>query len=154
MPFVERAVFSNREKCAILRRNCESEGLAAMPVIKGLETTFNTVCAACDRWRPGYPPELYADVFACCPLGADSRALNDRDRDRAGDPAHPRRRRCGHRRRAGGQTLRLCAGEIRRAARDLLRPSRAGGGEAPGVFRRNPAGYRAGGRPDRHLRYG
>ncbi len=51
------------------------KGGVCVPVVKGLETAFNTVCAAYDRWRPGYPPELYADIFACCPLGAGSSAL-------------------------------------------------------------------------------
>ena len=35
-----------------------------MPIIKGLETTFNTVYLEYDKWRPTYPQELYNDIFA------------------------------------------------------------------------------------------
>ncbi|WMJ87427.1 class I SAM-dependent methyltransferase [Anaerocolumna sp. MB42-C2] len=34
-----------------------------MPIIKGLETTFNTVYSEYDKWRPTYPKELYEDIF-------------------------------------------------------------------------------------------
>lgn len=34
-----------------------------MPIIKGLETTFNTVCFEYDKWRPTYPKELYDNIF-------------------------------------------------------------------------------------------
>ncbi len=34
-----------------------------MPIIKGLETTFNTVYHEYDKWRPAYLKELYDDIF-------------------------------------------------------------------------------------------
>lgn len=34
-----------------------------MSMIKGLETTFNSVYAKYDRWRPAYVKELYDDIF-------------------------------------------------------------------------------------------
>lgn len=34
-----------------------------MSIIKGLETTFNTVYFEYDKWRPTYPKELYKDIF-------------------------------------------------------------------------------------------
>ncbi len=34
-----------------------------MSMIKGLETTFNSVYAEYDRWRPAYVKELYDDIF-------------------------------------------------------------------------------------------
>lgn len=34
-----------------------------MPVIKGLEWTFDTVAARYERLRPGYPDELYGTIF-------------------------------------------------------------------------------------------
>ncbi|WDV48089.1 class I SAM-dependent methyltransferase [Clostridiaceae bacterium M8S5] len=35
-----------------------------MPVIKGLEWTFNTVYKKYDKWRPTYVEKLYEDLFA------------------------------------------------------------------------------------------
>ncbi len=35
-----------------------------MPIIKGLEWTFNTVYKQYDKWRPTYVEELYKDIFA------------------------------------------------------------------------------------------
>ena len=46
-----------------------------MPVIKGLEWTFDTVADTYARLRPGYVDALYEDIFAYCPLDASSRAL-------------------------------------------------------------------------------
>lgn len=46
-----------------------------MPFTPGLGGTFDTVCQQYDRWRPGYVPELYRDVFAAMPVGPGSRAL-------------------------------------------------------------------------------
>lgn len=46
-----------------------------MAVIPGLEWTFNTVAEHYDKWSPGYPKELYADIFAYLPLDENSRAL-------------------------------------------------------------------------------
>ena len=45
-----------------------------MPVIKGLEWTFDTVAATYAKMRPGYAEELYQDVFAYCPLDASGHA--------------------------------------------------------------------------------
>lgn len=46
-----------------------------MPVIKGLEWTFDTVASTYERMRPGYVDELYQDIFAYRPLDASSRAV-------------------------------------------------------------------------------
>lgn len=50
------------------------EGLY-MPIIKGLETTFNTVCSEYDRWRPAYVEELYYDIFAAKEINQTSNVL-------------------------------------------------------------------------------
>jgi len=53
-----------------------SEGkVEQMPVIKGLEWTFNTVAEQYDKWSPDYVAELYEDLFAYAQIGAGSRAL-------------------------------------------------------------------------------
>lgn len=39
-----------------------------MPVIKGLEWTFDTVAETYEKMRPGYPEELYKDIFQMMPL--------------------------------------------------------------------------------------
>lgn len=31
--------------------------------IKGLEWTFDTVSEEYDKWRPGYIPKLFSDIF-------------------------------------------------------------------------------------------
>ena len=46
-----------------------------MPAEQGKGWTFNTVAAAYDRIRPGYPDELYRELFAYAPLDASGRAL-------------------------------------------------------------------------------
>lgn len=46
-----------------------------MPVIKGLETTFNTVFAEYDKWRPTYVSELYEDIFAAKEINSSSNVL-------------------------------------------------------------------------------
>ncbi|MBE5784031.1 MAG: class I SAM-dependent methyltransferase [Clostridiales bacterium] len=46
-----------------------------MPIIPGLEGTFNTVCTKYDRWRPTYVKAVYDDIFKACPLNKASRAL-------------------------------------------------------------------------------
>lgn len=46
-----------------------------MSVIQGLEWTFHTVAEEYNRWRPGYVPELYQDLFAYKPLNKSSSAL-------------------------------------------------------------------------------
>ncbi|MCM1537127.1 MAG: class I SAM-dependent methyltransferase [bacterium] len=42
---------------------------------KGLEWTFDTVVEQYEKWRPGYVPALYADLFAYRPLDKTSRAV-------------------------------------------------------------------------------
>jgi hypothetical protein len=49
--------------------------LAIVSVIQGLEWTFHTVAEEYNRWRPGYVPELYQDLFAYKPLNKSSSAL-------------------------------------------------------------------------------
>ena len=46
-----------------------------MPIIKGLETTFNTVYSEYDRWRPTYVKELYEDIFAAKEVNETSNVL-------------------------------------------------------------------------------
>lgn len=49
--------------------------MAIVSVIQGLEWTFHTVAEEYNRWRPGYVPELYQDLFAYKPLNKSSSAL-------------------------------------------------------------------------------
>ncbi|MGI5855071.1 MAG: class I SAM-dependent methyltransferase [Candidatus Merdivicinus sp.] len=46
-----------------------------MPVIKGLEWTFDTVARRYEKMRPGYVPELYGDIFRYCPFDRSCSAL-------------------------------------------------------------------------------
>ena len=46
-----------------------------MPVIKGLEWTFDTEAQLYEKMRPGYSNELYRDIFRYIPLSNDSNAL-------------------------------------------------------------------------------
>ena len=46
-----------------------------MPANQGKEWTFNTIAAAYEKIRPGYPDELYNTIFAYLPLGASCRAV-------------------------------------------------------------------------------
>ena len=46
-----------------------------MPVIQGLGWTFDTVAEDYAKLRPGYVDALYHDIFAYCPLDADSCAV-------------------------------------------------------------------------------
>lgn len=46
-----------------------------MPVIKGLEWTFDTAARQYERMRPGYVPELYEDIFRYHPIDETCRAL-------------------------------------------------------------------------------
>lgn len=46
-----------------------------MAIIKGLETTFNTVYSEYDRWRPTYVTELYDDIFAAKEIDQASNVL-------------------------------------------------------------------------------
>ena len=41
----------------------------------GLEWTFDTVTAAYDKYRPGYAPELYREIFSYIPIGEESTAV-------------------------------------------------------------------------------
>ena len=43
-----------------------------MPVIKGQEWTFNTQAELYEKMRPGYPTELYDDIFRLIPLDPNS----------------------------------------------------------------------------------
>ena len=46
-----------------------------MTTIKGLETTFNSVYAQYDKWRPSYLKELYDDIFDAKEINALSNVL-------------------------------------------------------------------------------
>ena len=46
-----------------------------MPVIKGLEWTFDQEARQYAKMRPGYLPELYEDLLAYLPLGPGEKAL-------------------------------------------------------------------------------
>ena len=46
-----------------------------MPVIKGLEWTFDTVAAAYEKFRPGYPDELYKMLFEYVAVDHSSRVV-------------------------------------------------------------------------------
>ena len=46
-----------------------------MPVIKGLEWTFDTVSSLYEKMRPGYVPELYRRIFEYVPVDENSRVV-------------------------------------------------------------------------------
>ena len=46
-----------------------------MPSIQGLEWTFNTQAVQYEKMRPGYPPELYADIFHLIPVTENSHVV-------------------------------------------------------------------------------
>lgn len=46
-----------------------------MPVISGLETTFNTAYEKYDKWRPSYVSELYDDIFSAVQITPSSNVL-------------------------------------------------------------------------------
>lgn len=46
-----------------------------MSIVKGLETTFNTVSSEYDKWRPTYVPELYEDIFSVKEINQSSNVL-------------------------------------------------------------------------------
>lgn len=46
-----------------------------MPIIKGLETTFNSVYTEYDKWRPTYVKELYDDIFRVKEINSSSNVL-------------------------------------------------------------------------------
>lgn len=46
-----------------------------MPIINGLEWTFDTVASTYEKFRPGYPPELYNTLFAYGPIGPSGKAV-------------------------------------------------------------------------------
>lgn len=46
-----------------------------MPVIKGLEWTFDTVASVYEKMRPGYVPQLYNTIFEYIPVDENSNVL-------------------------------------------------------------------------------
>ena len=46
-----------------------------MPIIKGLEWTFNTEAEKYEKMRPGYVSELYEDIFKYIPINNSSNAV-------------------------------------------------------------------------------
>ena len=46
-----------------------------MPVLKGLEWTFDTVASTYEKFRPGYVDELYQMIFQYVPIGETSNVL-------------------------------------------------------------------------------
>ena len=46
-----------------------------MPIIKGLEWTFDTVASTYDKMRPGYADELYQTLFAYIPIHENSQVV-------------------------------------------------------------------------------
>ena len=46
-----------------------------MPVIKGLEGTFDTVASTYEKLRPGYVDELYRRLFEYSPICENSRVV-------------------------------------------------------------------------------
>jgi len=46
-----------------------------MPVINGLEWTFDTVASVYEKMRPGYAADLYRTIFAYAPICEDSRVV-------------------------------------------------------------------------------
>lgn len=46
-----------------------------MPVIKGLEWTFDTVASTYEKFRPGYVTELYQMLFRYCPISDTSNVV-------------------------------------------------------------------------------
>lgn len=46
-----------------------------MPIIKGLEWTFDTVAATYEKWRPGYHDELYKMIFDYIPIHPSSNVV-------------------------------------------------------------------------------
>jgi len=46
-----------------------------VPVIQGLEWTFDTRAQLYEKMRPGYVKALYEDIFSRVPLNGESRAV-------------------------------------------------------------------------------
>ena len=46
-----------------------------MAIIKGLEWTFDTVASTYEKFRPGYPEELYRMIFEYIPIHAGSKVV-------------------------------------------------------------------------------
>ena len=46
-----------------------------MPIMKGLEWTFDTVASTYEKMRPGYVPELYKKIFNYIPIDENSNVL-------------------------------------------------------------------------------
>lgn len=55
--------------------NSVHTGLFVEDIIKGLETTFNSVYTEYDRWRPAYVKELYDDIFDVKEINQSSNVL-------------------------------------------------------------------------------
>lgn len=47
----------------------------AMPIIKGLEWTFDTVASTYEKFRPGYTGELYQKIFDYIPISESSKVI-------------------------------------------------------------------------------
>ena len=46
-----------------------------MPVLKGLEWTFDTVASTYEKLRPGYVEALYRTIFTYLPIDAQSQVV-------------------------------------------------------------------------------
>ena len=46
-----------------------------MPIINGLEWTFDTVASTYEKFRPGYVEELYQNIFSFCPITESSNVM-------------------------------------------------------------------------------
>ena len=46
-----------------------------MPIMKGLEWTFDTVASTYEKWRPGYTKELYEMLFDYIPINRSSKVV-------------------------------------------------------------------------------
>lgn len=46
-----------------------------MTIMKGLEWTFDTAASAYEKFRPGYPAELYQTIFDYIPIGKASQVI-------------------------------------------------------------------------------
>lgn len=54
---------------------CFGREVDLMPVIKGLEWTFDTVADTYEKMRPGYPEELYEDIFKMIAIDESCKAI-------------------------------------------------------------------------------
>ncbi len=58
-----------------MRAKTQNERVDVMPVIKGLEWTFDTAAAAYEKYRPGYTEELYKTLFDYIAIDGSSRVV-------------------------------------------------------------------------------